>query len=60
VFATSEEGREHEVQPKKHTLGLATSDLVMSRVEVQRRGGTGVDSGHDLLVGNSGGSTLMR
>jgi len=38
-----------EVQPEKPAPGLATPDLVMSRVEVERRGG---DSSHDLLVGN--------
>jgi hypothetical protein len=34
----------------------------MSRAEIERRGGAGVDNAHDLLVGNGGviGSTLMR
>jgi hypothetical protein len=33
---------------------------MMSRVEVERRSGTGVDSGHDLLVGNDDvGNTSM-
>jgi hypothetical protein len=61
TLATSEEGREHEVQQEKHTPGLATSDLVMSLAEVERRGGTGVNNGHDPLVGNgSCGNTSMR
>jgi hypothetical protein len=47
TFATSEEGRD--------------CDLVMSRAEVERRGGAGVDNGHDLLVRNGGiGSTSTR
>ena len=46
------------MQPEKPATGLATPDLVMSRAEVERRGGAGVDSGHDNLVGNGGiGST---
>jgi hypothetical protein len=49
------------VQPEKLALGLATPDLVMSRAEVERRGGAGVDNSHDLLVGNGGvGSTSTR
>ena len=61
MFVTSEEGREREVQPEKPAPGLATPDLVVSRAEVERRSDAGVDSGHDLLVGNGGvGSTLTR
>jgi hypothetical protein len=61
TLATSEEGREREVEPKKLALGLATSDLVMSRAKVESRGGAGVNSGHDHLVGNVGvGSTSTR
>jgi hypothetical protein len=54
TLATSEEGREREVQPEKPASGLATPDLVMSPDEVERRGGVGIDSGHDLLLGNGG------
>jgi hypothetical protein len=54
TLATSEEGREREVQPEKPTPGLATPDLMTSRAEVERCGSTGVGNGHDLLVGNSG------
>jgi len=52
------EGREREVQPEKPTPGLDTPDLVISRAEVERRGGADVNSGHDLLVGNDSTSTL--
>jgi hypothetical protein len=46
------------VQPEKPAFGLTTSDLVMSRAEIKRRGSAGVHSGHGLLVGNDGtGST---
>jgi hypothetical protein len=51
ALATSEEGRECEVQPEKPALGLATPDLVMSRAKVELRGGAGVDSGHDSWWG---------
>jgi hypothetical protein len=40
------------VQPQKPALGLATPDLMMSRVEFERHGGVGIDNDHDLLVGN--------
>ena len=40
------------MQSEKPTQGLATPNLVMSRVEVERCGGAGVDSGHNLMVGN--------
>jgi hypothetical protein len=41
--------------------GLATSDLMMSRAEVERRSGIDINSGHDLLVGNGDvGSTSTR
>ena len=40
-----------EVQPEKPAPGLATPDLVMSRAEVEHRGGADIDSGHDLLHG---------
>jgi hypothetical protein len=53
--------REREVRPEKLAPGLATPDLVMSRAEVEHRGSTGVDNGHDLLVGNAGvGSTSTQ
>jgi hypothetical protein len=53
--------REREVRPEKPALGLAIPNLMMSRAEVERRGGAGVDSGHDLLVRNdSVGSTSTR
>jgi hypothetical protein len=53
--------RERKVQTKKPTPSLATPDLVMPGAEVERRGGAGVNSGHDLLVGNdSVGSTSTR
>ena len=49
------------MQPEKCAPGLGTADLVMSRAEVECRGGAGVDSGHDLLVGNDGvGSTSKQ
>jgi hypothetical protein len=54
TLATSEEGREREVQLEKPPPGLATPDLVISQAEVERRDGASVDSDHDLLVGNSG------
>jgi hypothetical protein len=38
VLATSEEGREREVQPEKTAPGLATPDLMMSRAEVEHHG----------------------
>ena len=57
--AASEKGRECEVQSKKPAPGLATPDLVMYRAEVERCGDTGVDSGHDLLVGNGGVSNTL-
>jgi hypothetical protein len=61
TLATSEEGREREVQPEKPAPGLATLDLVMSRAEVEHHGDAGVDSGHNLLVGNDGvGSISTR
>jgi hypothetical protein len=52
VFATSEEGREHDVQPEKPAPGVATLDLVMSRAKVESRA-----DGHDLPVGNGGIAT---
>jgi hypothetical protein len=61
TLETSKEGRERELQPKKPAPGLATRDLVMSRAEVERRGGAGIDSGHDLVVGNGDvGSTSTQ
>ena len=49
------------MQPEKPAPGMATPDFVMSQAEVERRGGAGVDSGHDLLLGNDGiGSTSTR
>jgi hypothetical protein len=61
MLATSEEGREREVQLEKPAPSLATPDLVMSRAEVEHRSGADVNSGHDLLVGNNGvDNTLTR
>jgi hypothetical protein len=61
ALATFEEERERKVQPKKPTPGLATPDLMMSQVEVERHGGVGFDSSHELLVGDCGvGSTSTR
>jgi hypothetical protein len=40
TLAKSDEGSERKVPPEKPALGLATSDLVMSWVEVKRHGGT--------------------
>jgi hypothetical protein len=58
ALATFEEEKEHEVQLEKPTPGLATPNLMMSQAEVERRYSVGVDSGHDLLMGNAGvGST---
>jgi hypothetical protein len=57
MLATSEKGREHDVQPEKPAPGVATLDLVMSRAKVESRGGAGVDDGHDLPVGNGGIAT---
>jgi hypothetical protein len=47
---TSEEGRECKMQSEKPASGLATSNLVMSRAEVERRGGADVNSGHNLQI----------
>jgi hypothetical protein len=61
MLAISEEGREHEVQLEKPTIGLTTPDLMMSRAKIERHSGACVDSGHDLLVENSGiSSTSMQ
>jgi hypothetical protein len=54
TLATSEEGKEREVQLEKPPPGLATPDLMISRAEVEHCDGASVDSDHDLLVGNSG------
>jgi hypothetical protein len=48
------------VHLEKPAPGLATLDLMMSRDEVECRGGAGVDSGHDLLVGNGGAAAPRR
>jgi hypothetical protein len=54
MLATFKERRDHEA-------GLATPDLMMSRAEVERRGSTGVNSSHNVLVWNdSGSSTSMQ
>jgi hypothetical protein len=53
ALATFEEEKEHEVQLEMPAPGLATANLVMSQAEVERRSGAGVDSGHDLLMGNA-------
>jgi hypothetical protein len=41
---------ERKVQSEKPASGLATSNLMMSRAEVERRGGADVNSGHNLQI----------